>query len=1354
MFSPEASLQSARSSLRGNRRRQRDSNGHDQPRRKRSKIAEDGASQITAGSELKTNGSVNANGYAGHDSVENSVVLVEMPVREKKAPPKRTLKEDSVQYLTQNDNYSIRKLPSFPSALTRMPYTASAISSAGLALAFTTDRALVWDYSSATGPTKVVTLPLPFDLKPSDQLPLGAIVRNGPTNDYGVVAVAPSTGRITFWENIDNAEARSLYPQRHQGVDGTVKLYSGETITHLVDIEHAGFILNFSSGRLAQLTLRDSQGRPNVSTTVLNGPNGSSSSLFSLRGLLGGAIRKTVSSVKARPSDTKGQMEVITTTKNGVFQLWDLSWSGQQIFKHEVDVHDEMLSAVQAGSPPELRAQTDIQVLDFAITEQTRTPGLVKCLALVALFGRHTLDYSLLEVDLEASGGTISRSIPIKTFHQEHMPTEPAGTLLVPQPGHTAFIQFPGAVVIASLAQPEESPETQLLADSGKPNLPFQDVVYFREELNVVVCGLSTAATTRKERKATALIFVQGAGILQFTAQPPITDDTNVERLKVTARSKLEQVTFFSSKPGNVLDFSVKSRFSFSEEETAQAALQVSLGIISSSYNHLDKVTSSMDEQFKTRAAALRTLISSLRSDYPELPFLTKWRLLWHAEKLAAAHKLWNWYEAKLQDQQAHPDAYPEKVLMSDIIKAMHERYKTPINPDLGETDPVRQYFLRDIDTIGVLVPWGWNYLRTFYMKEGGKEQPAVMQRLSEGSDVMLVTLETAFKFRQAALESYGLDSSSLEDGILKPGQGYDELPVFWTSSHNIVSSVRSLVDVGRNLAVENYEEGLQETLSQKIAKDNPRMVRIGCQTHIERFQWSLEQADEKSRDNGRVLRDEWNNKVRPEHICGLMELGLATEGMNLAEHYKDMPTLVNLVWDETIWLEKEKAATRSKMEIAESTVKLKKIKERIVRYFDTYGDDWAEAFYLKHIKEGKAAQMFEPEHLNQAALSKFLRSDPSRARLRWINEVSGEKDFEAAAEALFETASKQETNVWCNKVELSMCKLSMLCQKEDKPGQTHVSNPHEPSKAEKIREKNYKIVQDQWEYVTIQGLLYDHLSATFERALDDTVAVDLLMEEYAKGPIEARPAHMTLLREGLENLIHHKVLDPALTIDILTLMNDTSEEEPTSVIQSNEFTFALRVLAANWHSIHRTTRDGLLKLIWKRLCNKDNWAEINNTKDISDATLEEFLSTTHVGRTFRGLTRLIDLDEHNRVVWPKQLTALVGAGGTHGELCVRFPFEDLREPIIKDNLLDDEILQENLDKNRLDPWFKAACRAGKLACAKEKEDMRQGSAAKAGRVDEEALDEAFHEDEPSILDGGDIVNGADQDQDQEMQGS
>jgi nuclear pore complex protein Nup133 len=1083
----------------------------------------------------------------------------------------------------------------------------------------------VWDYSAAEHTPKIVSLSLPFNLRPSDPLPLGSIVRNGPTNDFGVVALAPSTGKIAFWENIDSAEARNLYPQRHQGAEGYVKLYSGETITDLVDIEHAGFVLISSSGRLAHLTLRDSQGRPSISATMLNVPSSSNGGFFGLKGLLGGAIRKSIASVKARPSDAKGQMEVITVTSHGVFQQWDLSWSGQHNFVREIDTQAVIASAVQEDASPESRNHQQVQVLDFAILDQQRSQDTVNLLVLVACSAAESLDYSLLEIDLSSPNATISRAIPLRNFHQPQLPKEPTGTLLVPNPGHTALVKFPGAICVASLAQPEESPENQLLLDSGRAALPFQDTIYFREDLGVVFSGHALEDGSRKEKRATALLFVQGYGVIQISAQPPPIDDRDEDRHRVTAQSKLEQATFFSVAPNNLLDFSVKSRFSFPEDEIAQAASDISAGILSSSYPYLDKVTSSMDDQFQKRALALRTLINHLRSDYPPLAFQTKWRLLGQAEKLAAAHKLWLWYQEKQKDQQIHPEAYPESIVMGDIVKAVNERYKTPIRPDLGETDPIRQFFLKDVDSINILIPWGWFYLRTFYIKDGTKEQPPVMQRLSEGTDVMLVALESAFEFRKANIEAYDLDPDSLDDGILKPGHGYDMLPYFWTSSHNIVSSIRSLVDVGRNLAVTNYEEGYQEGLAQKIGKDNPRLVKVGCQTHIERFQWALEQNEEKQREMGRSLRNEWNTNVRPLHIIGLMEIGLATDGMKLAEQYHDMSTLVNLVWDETNWLESEKASTRSKMEQAESTVKLNRIRERISRYFEMYGDDWAEAFYSKYIKENQAAQLFTKEYLNQPALTKFLRAEPSRARLRWINEVNGEKDYEAAAVSLFDAGSKQETNVWCQRVELSIAKLAMLCKTETKKDtslSSSVPEPKEKTKTEKIRDHRFASTLRQLEYAKIQEEIYEQLLPIITGALDDQSAVELLMAEFGQGRLRDRPAHQSILKEGFENLIHHKVIDPALMVDILTLMDSDNKEEP-SLLDGNEFIYAMRVLMMNWQDIHRTTREGLLKLVWKRLCIKDDWATINQTRNLSDAQLEDFLLKTNLAWVFQGIISL-----------------------------------------------------------------------------------------------------------------------------------
>lgn len=76
-------------------------------------------------------------------------------------------------------------------------------------------------------------------------------------------------------------------------------------------------------------------------------------------------------------------------------------------------------------------------------------------------------------------------------------------------------------------------------------------------------------------------------------------------------------------------------------------------------------------------------------------------------------------------------------------------------------------------------------------------------------------------------------------------------------------------------------------------------------------------------------------------------------------------------------------------------------------------------------------------------------------------------------------------------------------------------------------------------------------------------------------------------------------------------------------------------------------------------------------------------------------LTFITDQDAEARLVYPRPLEELLGAGATHGELCVRFGSEDLREPIIRDNILDDDVLREHIEKHRLADWFNRVLQAG-----------------------------------------------------------
>lgn len=1110
-----------------------------------------------------------------------------------------------------------------------VPFRASALPAAGLALALTSSQAFVWTYANATSGSKILTLPLPPALKGADPLPIGNIVRNGPTNDFGVVAVAPSTGRIVFWENIDSAEARSLFAQRKQGVEGWVKLYSGERVTRVVDVDHAGYILVLSSGRLAQLILRDAQGRPNITTTILNTPNGSSGGFFGLKGLLGGAIKKTIASVKGRPS-FRGQMEVVAATRNGVFQLWDLSWSGQQIFKYEIDARQMILDEVQLGGAPEIQGHQDVHILDFAILGHSPNHEVTDTLVLVALSGRQTLDHFLLEVDFTEGGATISRAIPLPTYQTELLPVEATGTLLLPDPGHTALVQFPDAIVVASLARPDTSPEAQLFFDSGATPLPFQDCIYFKSDAHVRVVGYALEPSSRKNQTCAALLFIQDFGILQINAYAPPRTPGQDGRSKVTAMSKLMQATFFSTVPGTILDFNTKGRASFSQDEVEKAALQISEGILSSSFEQLSGNSLLLEDQLGRRALALRTLNKHLRAQFSDLSFSGRWELLSHAEKLAATMKLWDWYQKQLRRQEQRPGAYPEKNIIIDIVKSTQEKFKTPVDLTADEHDQVRQFFLSDIDSLDVAVPWAWNHFRVFYIAPGlGKSLKSIMQRLHEANQVYLIVLDTAFSFRKEHVNFYGLDADSLDvDGVLKSGQGYDKLASnFWTSSHNMVTSLRAIIDAGNRYAVDCYEKHEQEGLAQQIGHQIPGLVQLSCANHIERCRWGLEQGDAQKRAMGRKFRDEWDTNIRPKQIHHLITIGLATEGMNLAERYNDMPTLVDLIWEETLYLEDAKLEGHGKMVETEINLKLGKIKDRVKDCFKKYKNEFADAYFSKYIDTNNAGELLKKAQDEdkdfQASLTNFLNASDvvaPRNRLAWVNNVRGEEAFGDAAVEL-QDAAQRDSNIWCKTAELSIAKLCAMAQQE---ADADPSQANAMTEADLIEHQNYqKKLGYELEVARVQNQLYEYVLPTITTAMDDESAVQLLMTEYGQGRLVERPALQHLLQQGFDHLVQHQVVDPFLLIDVLTLMVPNSSEDLTNPKAFNQFALALKVMAvitASDDGIHPAVRKGLLGLIWKRLLLQDDWQEINATQTLSREGLSEYLGQTLAGSTIKTL--------------------------------------------------------------------------------------------------------------------------------------
>jgi len=101
--------------------------------------------------------------------------------------------------------------------------------------------------------------------------PLACVVSNS-SKELGLVIVYPSSGKITFVENIDSAESLKLFDQRRRGVEGTFKLHGGEFIDQIMDTEYAGLILEPARDALPSLVSRNENGIAKISLSPFNAP--------------------------------------------------------------------------------------------------------------------------------------------------------------------------------------------------------------------------------------------------------------------------------------------------------------------------------------------------------------------------------------------------------------------------------------------------------------------------------------------------------------------------------------------------------------------------------------------------------------------------------------------------------------------------------------------------------------------------------------------------------------------------------------------------------------------------------------------------------------------------------------------------------------------------------------------------------------------------------------------------------------------------------------------------------------------------------------------------------------------------
>jgi nuclear pore complex protein Nup133 len=1050
-------------------------------------------------------------------------------------------------------------------------YRASILSSPPLALAVTRERAYVWDYTSPTPVSHPKTFDVPRPARSTDPLPFAALVTS-PARDIGLVVVSAVSGNVTYWQNIDTAESLTLFNQQNTAVNGNLgSLSGGETVIHLASADHAGFIVTLSSGRIAQMSLTDDQGKPSISAHFLRSTEAASTGgLFgSLKNVLGvGPWKRDIVSVRIRPLPARREIQAIAATETGQVYTWHLAWSGQPTFRGAFDFRQFLQNELAA-----LLGENNISLLDMVITPASSVADAPLQLILLVQAGpASSPSYAMAQVTMDGQeNARLDGLISIKTVS----PASPATSrprLLLPKPGHTAFIIFEKEVIVASVSRLD----------------PFQDAIRLRSDKHVTIEGGCEEDVIDSKGTSSCTIFVKGHGLARISATP-----THVSHSSI--KTKIEQAIFYGTMSDNILDFSRQSHDRYDPEETEAAALLISDEIMRSTSRFIPPLTSSMEAHLQNRIKAIRALILHMRSDYPPASKSTSWKLMMDAERLAAAQAIW----------AGNEDRASKSILLPTVIQAYNRQNPKELSSD-AHADPMRSWFVHQVGSIDKLR--NQILIAIIKLNQDGKTK-GLMRFVSEANDILFDIHDTVFKFRTDNVEVYGLDSTLFSEGVLE--EGYEDLTEPWTSQYEVFNALNTFIDISRDLAIDAFSENSNSNDSdvaivEKVVNENVHIVDILCLCYRERVAYTKAHNNQSGPGYSQSLGESFV-MARSHHLRALNRIGQSAAGISIAEKFKDMETLVQLVVNESQFMStilNDPAVVSHERD--ETQVKMDKLQAKVEGYFQKFGDAWANAFFDSHLSNYHSYGLLkEAEHFKEP-LTRYLRAEKARGRLSWINDVLQEGNFKEASTALTNLAQEQEVKFWNKKVELSLAKLASLADAEES--------------GSKGKQQG---LDGDLTVVNTQDAVRQHLQYILYAAVDTEAEVQLACDAYAMYLKLKTLALYGLLEASLEHMLRNEALSVEELIDILTLMDIKESEDSEANIIGKQFLMALQVLEASKSRMEEARFETNLRMIWKRCYLQDDWEFINNTKRRTDKLISK-----HIRETFACQTVMHGLEQ------------------------------------------------------------------------------------------------------------------------------
>ncbi|KAK4152117.1 Non-repetitive/WGA-negative nucleoporin C-terminal-domain-containing protein [Chaetomidium leptoderma] len=1269
---------------------------------------------------------------AKRDGIENAgATRKELSVRSKKPKQgERSSKGDGSIVLTTNNAFTVSKLPALPDRLradaqskaeTLVPskgglFRGQALlnfskdrqhgaiySSTGYALSLTHTHSFVWPYTSTTSSPETFIFTLPYPSKhASDPLPLGSLVTPSASSDEpGLVIVMPMSGKIAYWESISSAATLDFIRQQRTGVEDSISgMYSGEHVTQIVKAESAGFVLVFSTGRLASMSVRDAHGRPGITVQFLrSGLGGNALGFFGTirHALSSTAFRGEIAAARTSHGSKVGERVVVAATSKGRLHSWKIHRGGHHELLADSDIRDRLVDAIYEADPATATfPQDSFEVLDFtfvprgleqkyiavsrlseALTHEE--DSLQHALLLVSFSKQHQSRYSLVEVVIGPEGPRVGIVRPVTSYTS---PVRSGSTekprIYLPRPGLVAFIVFDRAVVVTSMVAPPDSPDAQLQKDSHILPHTFEDVVDFRDEETLQVVGSGVEEPTgnghvqddmrphrHRTKSPTLVLLLQGVGTVRIAV-------TDIDRFasdtppEVTAKSKLEQAVFFGVKGDNPLVFQGKRDLPFSTQEIGNAAIELSHEIVSSKTPFIANLPASLENNMKSRVVYLEGLIAYLNSLRIDLDTRTRWMLLYNAEKMAVATWIWQKHEQFIAERPKGD----KKTLISETAVYINEHQKTELNPAVGQVDPVRHWFINDVWRLDIFVAWAYQIIK-YHFTERLADEAGINRLVWEAVTVNNGALFEARQFRLTRARQYGVDPKDIAGG--------NAMHEPWTATYFITNNLKRLVEfcyqwLERYSGQSPEDAPVDPRLLESIRHLLPSLTSQYLTSLVEFSTWAALSDDAQAQERGRTYQQTYGEDVYTK-ILRLKDFNLWEEAIDLAKEYKAFDSLAEVVVQQILALEQSAVAGNTTDSAAQENLALAKLKkQKMGRLFDEYEESFAfRAYEVLLDSSGVQAVLDFPYDKNGYA-TKFLRTKPELAKISWINDIEREKDIDHAAETLLDLGLTREQQVWNKKIELSLGKLALLADEAEQGDSVG-------SESEGRNGVNLEKIHHALELIKIQDALYSQILPTIQEGVDESAEVELAVKEHATLIPKRQKAFHQVFEDSISRLLRHEALQPHTLVDLLTLASLPSNHNDTI---GDQFYLALKVAK---YGLKGEERSDAERLIWRRCFTRDDWKRVNETNEKGDL---DQLATVGETAAYHTLFAVVD-EQHSNPKFHPFVRPSDALGVFTDSLDRRF---DNMDDSFRNKLLDamrweDKQLRTWIDKAQLEAWYR-----------------------------------------------------------------